>query len=130
MAKEGERAGEPMRAEEALRESEEKYRNIFETAPDGIVTVDLKGIVTSCNSAFTSITGFSESEIVGKHFSKLPTLRARDIPKYMKMFNSLIRGNGTSRSASGPRRRYGTVKRSIATWLSERKMVLPLSRTQ
>ncbi|MFQ6083495.1 MAG: diguanylate cyclase domain-containing protein [Candidatus Aminicenantia bacterium] len=83
---------ERKRAEEALRESEEKYRNIVETAPDGIATVNLRGIVTSCNNAFTNISGFSKSEIVGKHFSKLPTLRARDIPKYAKVFNSLIKG--------------------------------------
>jgi PAS domain S-box-containing protein len=78
-------------AEGQLRESEEKYRNIVELAPDGIITADLKGVVTSCNPAFSKLTGYSEDEIVGKHFTKLPTLRLKDIPRYMKIFNSVIR---------------------------------------
>jgi len=78
--------------EQALKESEEKYRNLFELAPDNIVTIDMKGTITSCNSAMLSLTGFSEREFVGKHFSKLPTVRVSDIPKYAKILGSLVRG--------------------------------------
>ncbi len=83
---------ERRQALEDLRESEEKYRNIVELAPDGIMTVSLKGTITSCNSAFLDLTGFSRDEIVGAHFTKLPTMRARDIPQYVRLFSSLIRG--------------------------------------
>jgi len=83
---------ERKKAEEQLRESEEKYRNIVELAPDGIATVDLKGVITSCNTAFSKLTGFSKDELVGKHFTKLPTLRAKDLPKYVKMFSPIIKG--------------------------------------
>ncbi|MBU7046699.1 MAG: PAS domain S-box protein, partial [Theionarchaea archaeon] len=79
-------------AEEQLRESEERYRNIVELAPDGIVIMDLKGFITSCNTAFLKLTGFTKEEIVGKHFSKLPTVRLRDVPRYLKVINSLLRG--------------------------------------
>jgi PAS domain-containing protein len=40
-------SNESKRTEEALRESEEMYRGIVELAPDGIVTVDMKGVVIS-----------------------------------------------------------------------------------
>ena len=83
---------ERKQAEEELRESEEKYRNIVELAPDGIITTDLKGIITSCNTAFTHLTGFSKEEIVGKHFTKLPTAHSKEIPSYIKVFSSLVRG--------------------------------------
>jgi len=83
---------ERKKAEEALKESEEKYRNMVELAPDGIATMNMKGVVTSVNSAFLRLTGFSKDEIVGKHFTKIGTLRARDLPRYIKLFGSIVRG--------------------------------------
>ncbi|MDI6905519.1 MAG: PAS domain-containing protein [Candidatus Bathyarchaeia archaeon] len=77
--------------EEQLRESEEKYRSMVELAPVAIVTMDLKGVVTSCNT-FVALSGYSKDEIVGKHFSKIGLLRAKDLPKYVKAFSSIIRG--------------------------------------
>jgi len=79
------------KAEEALKESEERYRTMVETAPDVIVSIDQKGIVTSCNKAITKITGFTQDSVIGKHFSRLPFLNAKDIPRYLKMFTSLLR---------------------------------------
>ncbi len=79
-------------AEKQLRESEERYKNIVELAPDGILTVDLKGFVISCNSSFSKISGYSCSDIIGKHFTKLPTLSVQDISKYAKVFKSIIIG--------------------------------------
>ncbi|MGD2248637.1 MAG: PAS domain S-box protein [Candidatus Methanofastidiosia archaeon] len=80
------------RAEEKLKESEEKYRTIVELAPDGIATLDLKGVVTSCNTAFLELTGYSKDEIVGKHMTKLPTIHFKDLPQYIKLFSALLRG--------------------------------------
>lgn len=83
---------ERKKAEEKLRESEEQYRSIVELAPDGIITFNLKGVVTSVNSAFSRISGFSTEDIVGRHISRLPTIRWRDIPKYVRLFSRLIQG--------------------------------------
>jgi PAS domain S-box-containing protein len=53
-------------AEEALRESEEKYRNIFERSPAGIV-VHQKGKVLFLNPAMIQMVGYeSADEIVGR----------------------------------------------------------------
>ncbi|MBA7574275.1 Protein-glutamate methylesterase/protein-glutamine glutaminase [subsurface metagenome] len=79
-------------AEDTLRESEEKYRNIVEMSPDGIATSSLTGFMTSCNTAFLELTGFDHDDLVGKHFTKLPTLQLKDLPKFSKMMRSMIRG--------------------------------------
>jgi PAS domain S-box-containing protein len=81
-----------LREQAALRESEERYRNIVELAPDGILTMNLLGMVTSCNSAFLKLTGFSREEIVGRHFTKLPTLHMEDIPGYTEIFARIVQG--------------------------------------
>ena len=83
---------ERRKAEEKVQESEEKYRNMVNLAPDGIVTLDLKGVITSTNSAFLRMAGFTEEDIVGQHFTRLPTMRARDIPNYIRIFSSILTG--------------------------------------
>jgi PAS domain S-box-containing protein len=59
------------RAEQALRDSEQRYRDLINTAPDLICTVDLEGRFTSLNPAFTAIHGWPISEWLGKPFQRL-----------------------------------------------------------
>jgi len=51
----------------ALRNSEEKLRNIFRSFPDAITVSDLKGTIIECNQATLDMHGFSaKKEIIGK----------------------------------------------------------------
>lgn len=49
--------------EEALRESEEKYRSIIETTQDGYYEVDTAGKMTFFNEAMCDILGYSRAEL-------------------------------------------------------------------
>jgi len=51
--------------EQALKESEEKYRTIIENIEDGYYEVDLSGNFTFFNSAMEHITGYSRNELMG-----------------------------------------------------------------
>ena len=84
---------ELLRIADDLRASEERYRSLISLAPDSIATLDLRGRITSTNVAACGITGYTEDEILGKPFWELGVFRKRDIPKYLKLFFSLIRGN-------------------------------------
>jgi len=58
---------ERKRAEEALRESEEKLRVMFESISDGVSVVDLEGKVVDANRAHLRMFGFShKGEIIGQ----------------------------------------------------------------
>ena len=54
------------RAEEALRESEERYRELFENAKDATFVHDLSGRYTSVNRAAEKLLGYARDEILGK----------------------------------------------------------------
>jgi PAS domain S-box-containing protein len=58
---------ERKRVEEALSESEEKFRNAFLTSPDSItITRKDDGMYIDVNNGFTQIFGYSKEEILGK----------------------------------------------------------------
>jgi PAS domain S-box-containing protein len=56
------------RAEDALRASEEKYRQLVENLYDVIVASDNEGRITYISPAVFTLTGYSPSEIVGRPF--------------------------------------------------------------
>lgn len=66
------------RAEEALRQSEEKYRTFVENASDVVYWTDENGYITFVNAVGLRITGYEESEIIGKHFPELIRQDKRD----------------------------------------------------
>ena len=53
-------------AEFALRESEEKYRNIIETANEGIMITDPSAIIIFANAKMLEMLGYSIEELVGR----------------------------------------------------------------
>ncbi|HRU93287.1 MAG TPA: PAS domain S-box protein [Candidatus Marinimicrobia bacterium] len=55
-------------AEEALRQSENKYRLLFQTSPDLIAQIDKEGRFITANPAMTDSFGISAEELIGKTF--------------------------------------------------------------
>ena len=63
---------ERKRAEEALRESEKRYRTVLEASPDPVVVYDMEGKVTFTNPAFTKVFGWTADELLGRKMSYVP----------------------------------------------------------
>ena len=64
-------------AEEELRTSEERYRELFENANDVIFLHDLKGKILAVNRAAEYLTGYSRTEVLGRDFEDLIAAEAR-----------------------------------------------------
>jgi diguanylate cyclase (GGDEF)-like protein/PAS domain S-box-containing protein len=56
---------ERLKMEKVLKESEYKYRNIFNHSPVGIFRFNKEGIITDCNKAFIEILGSSRERLIG-----------------------------------------------------------------
>ncbi len=68
-------------AEIALRESEEKYRSIFELSPEAIVLTDNKGKILDTNGRIFDWLGYKPEDVIGKNilFLHFITHKSREI---------------------------------------------------
>jgi PAS domain S-box-containing protein len=75
-------------AEEALRESEKRYRTLVETADDAILLLDLEFNHIFENSAFYRGLGFKRGENIGKgHFARV---HPDDVPQLITQMDELF----------------------------------------
>jgi PAS domain S-box-containing protein len=72
-------------ADKLLRESEERCRTLVETAPNGIVEIDVDGTITTFNSAYCRMIGYSAEELTGKSIVDLAqnVSEKEDIENYL-----------------------------------------------
>ena len=66
---------ERWRVEEALRDSEERFRTVTETASDAIIVIDQEGTIELANPSTQKIFGYSREELLGQNLSLLMPAR-------------------------------------------------------
>jgi PAS domain S-box-containing protein len=79
-----------MQAEQALRESENRYRTLAETSSDLIITFDINGKLTFLSPAVEKIVGYTADEVMGIGFINFIAPEFRDIT--LSNFQRGIRG--------------------------------------
>lgn len=94
--------------EDRIAASEERYRNLFDTANDAIITIDVKNnAITSWNSSAEKIFGWTAEEVIGKSLPKLI------VPPDMsgereKMIKDVLQGKDISAAETIRLRKDGT----------------------
>src|SRR5438128_5542081 len=81
---------DPLRAEQALRNSEQSYRSLVDGVRDVIFALSPGGEVTSLNPAFEEMTGFPPAEWVGRPFEAF--VHPDDVPLALDLFGRVLQG--------------------------------------
>ena len=97
---------EQKRIEQELKEKEQKYRRVVETAVDGFWMVDSKGWIEDVNQAYADMSGYDMDELVGMHVSRLEAQEnLKDVEEHMLK----VMKKGSDRFESRHRRKDGSV---------------------
>ena len=106
---------ERRRTEAALRESEQRFRNIFDHVPIGVVYSDLRGAIRQSNPRYRQLTGYTAKELTRMTVLDLahPDEREEDI----ELGRRLVAGEIPM---------YRRQKRYIVKETSRRPLIMPV----
>jgi PAS domain S-box-containing protein len=120
------------KAEEELRNSEERLSVLFELAPDAYYLNDLKGNFIDGNKAAEEVTGYMKNELIGKSFLKLKLLPRNEALKAAKLLAMNALGKSTGPDEFVLNRKDGTqVPVEIRTYpvkIKDKTVVLGIAR--
>jgi PAS domain S-box-containing protein len=80
-------------AEEALRESEEKYRDLFNNAPNVYFSISaINGSIFNCNDKAVQLLGYDREMLLGMKILDLYANTSDGLPKATEIFNRIKEG--------------------------------------
>jgi len=82
------------KTEEALRESENRYRTVLEANPDSVIVYDMEGRVTYLNPTFTKVFGWKLEDRLGKKMDMF--VPEEDWPTTRIMIEKVLAGKDVS----------------------------------
>ncbi|MBL7025869.1 MAG: PAS domain S-box protein [Candidatus Marinimicrobia bacterium] len=86
---------ERKKSEDVLRKSEERFKIIFDEAPDAYYLVNSKGVLIDGNKASEKLLGYNKEDLNGKSYTKLNLFQSKDLPKVAKLMALNVLGKST-----------------------------------
>ena len=100
---------EKYQLEEKLRESERKYRNLYDNTPFSVVLINTQGIVVDMNPIAEAMFGFSPKEIIGHKFMDLSVIHPDYLSTILEVFKKFIKGENLHRIDVQIQKKDGTI---------------------
>ncbi|KUG12496.1 diguanylate cyclase/phosphodiesterase (ggdef & eal domains) with pas/pac sensor(s) [hydrocarbon metagenome] len=79
-------------AREALRESEEEYRTLFEESPEAVIILAPDMTIERVNAAALSLGDIPAGALIGRPFTRHPYIPEGEMPRLVEMFGRVVAG--------------------------------------
>jgi len=83
---------EKYKLEEKLRESERKYRNLYDNTPFSVVLINTQGIVVDMNPKAEKMFGYAPKELLGRKFMDLSIIHPDHLSTILELFKKFVKG--------------------------------------
>ncbi len=113
-------------AEETLRKSEEKYRSLYESSRDGIISADMKGRILDVNQASMDMLGYSKDELRKLTYQQFTPLKWHESDADIIKNQVLARGYSNVFEKEFIRKDGTTFPISIRVWLMKNEQAQPV----
>ncbi len=77
---------------EKLKQSEEKFRDLYENTPLGILLINARGIIVDCNKTIEQIAAYNKDELIGKKFFELNIIHPESASNILSLFKRFLKG--------------------------------------
>jgi PAS domain S-box-containing protein len=81
---------ERKKAENKLKESEEKYEGLFEYTTDGMIVLDARGEIQDVNKRALELLGLNEDQTIGNNFLSMGFLTPKSLSIFVNQFQDLL----------------------------------------
>ncbi|MBF0524318.1 MAG: PAS domain S-box protein [Deltaproteobacteria bacterium] len=71
-------------AEEALRNSDERYQALMRTSMDGFCALDIEGRIVEVNDAYCAMNGYAKEDLLSTHFSEMDMGSPEQLQAYIQ----------------------------------------------
>jgi PAS domain S-box-containing protein len=124
-----------LQAEQSLRESEARFRTLFENSPDAIVLIDphdpkVDWPIIDCNNVFCRMNGYTQQELLGQSFSVVNNIEVKHDER--ENYLNTIRQAQTVKLETMHRNKDGSVfpvqTSSTLINLADREIILGIDR--
>ena len=75
-----------------LKQSEAKFRHIYENTPMSILLINSQGLVVDCNKTIEQIIGYDKDELIGKKFYELNIIHPESTSHIVSLFKRFLSG--------------------------------------
>ena len=81
---------EEKRLREELTRNELLFKAIVNSSASGMSTMSKNGMVTHVNKRLCELSGYSEEDLIGKHFLQIPAFYAKDAARYIRLYQDAL----------------------------------------